>query len=151
MAIAFISSLIPKPKGAEDFLKEVTGIDTSQEGAYWNAIKGNVSSFTQWSTWVKLLMPPIPFPGAQGSTGVGSPNVQVNGGALAFCLAPMCANSCSDIPVVPNAMALGFSNVMVGVSLGDLVKGIAVHTAQGAVSAGVGYGVSRFQNRQGAG
>jgi hypothetical protein len=143
MAIAFISSLIPKPKAAEDFLKEVTGIDTSQEGAYWNAIKGNVSSFTKWQTWVKLLMPPIPFPGSQGSTAVGSPNVQVNGGAMAFCLAPLCATSCSDIPVVPNAMCLGFSNVMVGVSIGDIIKGIAVNAAQAAVSHGVGKGVQK--------
>src|SRR5262245_24980516 len=38
MAIAFISSLLPLPKSAEGFLKDVTGIDTSQEGAYWNTI-----------------------------------------------------------------------------------------------------------------
>jgi hypothetical protein len=64
MAIAFISSLIPKPKWAEDFLQDVTGIDTSQEGAYWNAIKANVQWFTQWQIWVQFLMPPLPFPGA---------------------------------------------------------------------------------------
>jgi hypothetical protein len=78
---------------------------------------------------------------------VGSPNVQVNGGALAFCLAPLCAISCSDIPIVPNAMALGFSNVMVGVSFADLVRGIAVSTAQAAIATGVAEGVLRFQNR----
>jgi hypothetical protein len=148
MAIAFISSLIPKPKAAEDFLKDVTGIDTSQEGAYWNAIKGNVQSFTKWQTWAKLLMPPIPFPGAQGSCAVGSPNVQVNGGPLAFCLAPLCAASCSDIPVVPNAMCLGFSNVMVGVSISQLVRGIAVHTAQAGVSHAVSAGVSRLKGKE---
>jgi hypothetical protein len=151
MAIAAISSLIPKPKAAEDFLKDVTGIDTSQEGAYWNAIKGNVQSFTKWQTWVKFLMPPVPWPGAQGSCAVGSPNVQVNGGSLAFCQAPLCATSCSDIPVVPNAMALGFSNVMVGVSIGDIIRGIAVHAAQSAVSHGVGKVAARMQSRSGAG
>ena len=48
------------------------------------------------------------------------------------------AASCSDLPFVPNAAVLGFSNVMVGVSLGDMVRAIAVNAAQGAVSAGVG-------------
>jgi hypothetical protein len=76
---------------------------------------------------------------------VGSPNVQVNGGALAFCLAPLCATSCSDIPIVPNAMALGFSNVMVGVSIGELIRGIAVYTAQAAVVHGLGKAVERVQ------
>ena len=145
MAIAFISSLIPKPKWAEDFLKDVTGIDTSQEGAYWEVVKGNVQWFSQWQIWVQLLMPPLPFPGAQGSMAVGSPNVQVNGGALAFCLVPLCATSCSDIPIVPNAMALGFSNVMVGVSIGDLVRGIAIYTAQAAVVHGLHKAVERVQ------
>ena len=33
-------------------------------------------------------MPPLPYPGAQGSVAVGSPNVTVNGGALAFITDP---------------------------------------------------------------
>ena len=144
MAIAFISSLIPKPKWAEDFLRDVTGIDTSQEGGFWSGVIENVQWFTQWQIWVQFLMPPLPFPGAQGSMAVGSPNVQVNGGALAFCLAPLCAISCSDIPIVPNAMALGFSNVLVGVSLGDLIRGIAVFTAQSAVMEGVAVGMHKL-------
>ena len=68
------------------------------------------ASYSQWQTWVKLLMPPLPYPGAQGSVAVGSPNVTVNGGALAF-VGPLLATSCSDIPMVPNAATLGFSNV----------------------------------------
>src|SRR5262249_44429127 len=143
IAIAGIASLIPKPNAAEGFLKDVTGIDTSSKAATWESIKGAFSSFTQWPTWVKLLMPPIPYCGSQGSTAVGSPNVTVNGGPLAF-VAPLVATSCSDIPIVPNAMTLGFSNVMVGVSLAAIARGIAVHAAQGAVSAGVGAGVRRL-------
>lgn len=87
-------------------------------------------------------MPPIPYPGAQGSTAVGSPNVTVNGGPLGF-VAPLMGTSCSDIPIVPNAMVLGFSNVLVGVSFSDMVRGIAVNAAQGAVSAGVGAAANR--------
>jgi hypothetical protein len=71
------------------------------------------------------------------------PNVTVNGGALAF-VAPLMATSCSDLPIVPNAATLGFSNVMVGVSIGDMVRGLAVNAAQGAVSAGVSAGVGKL-------
>jgi hypothetical protein len=147
IAIAGIASLIPKPNSAESFLKDVTGIDTSSKAAAWESIKGSFATFTQWQTWVKLLMPPIPYPGAQGSTAVGSPNVTVNGGPLAF-VAPLVATSCSDIPVVPNACTLGFSNVMVGVSFAQLARGIAVNAAQGAVSAGVSAGVNRAMARR---
>jgi hypothetical protein len=74
---------------------------------------------------------------------IGSPNVTVNGGPLAF-VAPLMAASCSDIPIVPNAATVGFSNVMVGVSIADMARALAVNAAQGAVSAGVGYGVDRL-------
>ncbi|HSU60202.1 MAG TPA: hypothetical protein VLI55_12880 [Bryobacteraceae bacterium] len=150
IAIAGIAALIPKPNAAEGFLKDVTGIDTSSKQSTWESIKGSFSAFTKWQTWVKLLMPPIPYVGAQGSTAVGSPNVTVNGGPLAF-VAPLVATSCSDIPVVPNAMTLGFSNVLVGVTFAALARGIAVHAAQGAVSHAVAAGVSRLQGQQGAG
>ncbi len=150
LAIAAIAAMIPKPPSAEGFLKDVTGIDTSSRAATWESIKGSFAAFTKWQTWVKLLIPPVPYPGAQGSTAVGSPNVTVNGGNLAFA-APLVATSCSDIPIVPNAMTLGFSNVMVGVSFSAILRGLAVNAAQGAVSAGVAAGVSRLQGGRGAG
>jgi len=52
--------------------------------------------------------------------------------------------SCSDLPIVPNAMPVGFSNVLVNVGLMDMVRALAVNAAQGAVSAGVSAGVSRL-------
>ena len=140
IAIAGISSLIPKPKSVENFIKDVTGIDTSTRASTWQSIKGMFASYSQWQTWVKLLMPPLPYPGAQGSVAVGSPNVTVNGGALAF-VGPLLATSCSDIPIVPNGVTLGFSNVLVGVSFTDMLRGIAVHAAQGAIQAAVQRGV----------
>jgi uncharacterized Zn-binding protein involved in type VI secretion len=142
IAIAGIAALIPKPKSAESFIQDVTGIDTTNTATTWETVKSSFSAFTQWQTWVKLLMPPIPYPGSQGSTAVGSPNVTVNGGPLAF-VAPLVATSCSDIPIVPNAMTLGFTNVWVGVSWADLLRGIAVSAAQNAVSAGVGHGAKK--------
>jgi hypothetical protein len=142
IAIAMIGALIPKPPAAEAFLKDVTGIDTTDRASTWNSVKGSFGSLTKWQTWVKLLMPPIPYPGAQGSTAIGSPNVTVNGGPLAF-VAPLMGTSCSDIPIVPNAVVLGFSNVLVSVSIADMVRGIAVNAAQGAVGMAVQKGVGR--------
>jgi hypothetical protein len=142
IAIAGIASLIPKPASADGFLKDVTGIDTSNRASAWQTIQGSFSSFTKWPTWVHLLLPPLPFPGSQGSTSVGSPNVTVNGGPLAF-TAPLVAASCSEIPVVPNACTSGFSNVMVGVSIAALVRGIAVHAAQAGIAHAVSTGVGK--------
>jgi hypothetical protein len=150
IAIAGIAALIPKPPAAEGFLKDVTGIDTSSKAATWESIKGSFAAFTKWQTWVKLLMPPIPYPGAQGSTAIGSPNVTVNGGPLGF-IAPLMGTSCSDIPIVPNAVVLGFSNVMVSVSIADMVRGLAVNAAQGAVGAAAGAGMARARGGRGAG
>ncbi|MBN1758543.1 MAG: hypothetical protein JW863_09510 [Chitinispirillaceae bacterium] len=150
IAIAGISSLIPKPKFAEAFIKDVTGIDTATAASSWSSVVASFSVFTQWSTWVKLLMPPIPYPGGNGSAAVGSPNVTVNGGPMAF-VAPLVATSCSEIPVVPNAATLGFSNVMVGVSIAALIRGIAVSTAQAGITAGLSAGMSRLQGKKGSG
>jgi hypothetical protein len=146
IAIAGIAAMIPKPKAAEAFIKDVTGIDTSSSAASFSTIRDAFGAFTKWQTWVKLLMPPVPYPGAQGSTAVGSPNVTVNGAPLAF-VAPLMATSCSDIPIVPNGVTLGFSNVLVDVSIADMVRGLAVAAAQGAVGLGVQKGVGAVKGR----
>jgi hypothetical protein len=143
IAIAGIASLFVPPNSATGrFIKDVTGVDSSSWKGVWETVKGSFQAYTKWSTWVKLLMPPLPFPGAQGSAAIGSPNVTVNGGALAFA-APLMAASCSDLPIVPNAATVGFSTVMVGVSIAAMVRALAVNAAQGAVSAGVSAGVNR--------
>jgi hypothetical protein len=143
LAIAGISSLfIPPGSATGKFVKDVTGIDTSSWKGVWESVKGSFQAYTQWSTWIKLLIPPVPYPAGQGSAAIGSPNVTVNGGPLAFA-APLMATSCSDLPIVPNAATIGFSTVMVGVSISAMVRALAVQSAQGAVSAGVGYGVQK--------
>jgi hypothetical protein len=151
LAIAGIASLVTTPSSAGGaFMKDVTGVDFSSRKAVWESIKTSFSAYTKWSTWIKLLMPPIPFPGGQGSVAIGSPNVTVNGGPLCF-VAPLMATSCSDLPIVPNAATIGFSNVLVGVSMADIARAMAVNMAQGAVSAGVSAGVDRLGGRKGQG
>jgi hypothetical protein len=61
------------------------------------------------------------------------------------------ATSCSDIPVVPNAMTLGFSNVMVGVTFADMVRGLAVNAAKGAIGLGAGKVAARLKGALAAG
>lgn len=151
LAIAAIAKHIPKmPPAVNSFVKDVTGIDTSTSASMWDSIKGSFASYTKWTTWVKLLIPPLPYPGSQGSTAVGSPNVTVNGGPLGF-NAPLMAASCSDLQFVPNAALLGFSNVFVGVSLADMARGLAVNAAQAAVSAGVGKAAAAVGGRMSGG
>ena len=143
LAIAAISSLfVPANSATGRFVKDVTGVDTSSWPNAWTSIKGNVAAHTQWATWIKLLMPPIPYPGAQGSAAIGSPNVLVNGGPLAF-VAPLMAVSCSDLIIIPNAATVGFSNVMVGVSVADMARSLTVHASQAAVSAAINKAVDR--------
>jgi hypothetical protein len=144
LAIAALASFIPKPKAAEDFLKDVTGIDTSSKASVWESLKANASSFTKWPTWVKLLMPPLPYPMGQGSISIGSPGVQVNGGPMGF-VAPLAATSCTEFPfvIVPNAVPVGFSNVMVGITAAAFLRALAVGAAQRGVAGAVGYGVGK--------
>jgi hypothetical protein len=144
LAISRISAIFVKPRSAEaEFVKDMTGVDTSSWSGTWGTVKNSLAAYTKWSTWIKLLMPPIPYPGCQGSAAIGSPTVQVNGGPLAF-VAPLMATSCTDIPIVPNGATIGFSNVMVGMSMDQLKKAIAVHMAQAAVSHAVSTGVGKL-------
>jgi hypothetical protein len=138
MAIAAMSALMPSNKTSEALVKDVTGIDTSDTLTFLNTAMASFTALTKWQTWVKLLMPPLPFPASQGSIAVGSPNVMVNGGAMGF-VGPLMGASCSDIPIVPNAHVLGFCNVWVGMSFEAMGKALAVN----AVKAGIQFGLSK--------
>jgi hypothetical protein len=143
MAIAGITAtFVPPSSPSGKFIKDVTGIDTSSWGAAWGTIKGNFTSYTQWQTWVKLLMPPIPYPGAQGSAAIGSFNVTVNGGALAFA-GPLMGASCTELAFVPNSNPLGFSNVMVGVSIAQFVASMVKVGVSAAVATGFNRATSK--------
>jgi hypothetical protein len=137
LAIAAIAAAVASisDKGAA-FMYDVAGVDADHRKSAWEVIKSNFAAFTQWQTYVMLLIPPAPYPVGQASTAIGSPNVTVNGGHLAF-VGPLVAHSCSELPLVPNANVLAFRNVRVGVSIADLVRAIAVQTAKGLVAFGV--------------
>jgi hypothetical protein len=143
MAIAKIAGIFVTPgSDTAAFVQDVTGSAISQQSSVTTSIKGGLSAYTKWQTWAKLLIPPLPFPGAQGSTAIGSPNVQVNGGPLGF-VAPLMSVSCTEFIWVPNAATIGFSNVMVGVSLKAMARALLVHAAQVGVSKAVAAGVEK--------
>jgi len=144
ITIALIGALMPKPKAAEDFIKDLTGIDTTNVMTTLTTIQSTFAAYTKWQTWVKLLMLHS-LARAQGSIAVGSPNVSANGGALAFGCG-FVGTSCSDIPVVPNANVIDFGNVMVGVSISALVRAIAISTIQNAMQYGMQRGLQRLPN-----
>lgn len=149
MAIGKVASIFVTPDSeTAKFVQEVTGTVLSQQGTVTESIKGGLSAYTKWQTWAKLLIPPLPFPGAQGSSAIGSPNVQVNGGALGF-VAPLMSSSCTEFIWVPNAATIGFSNVMVGVSIAAMAKALAAHAVQAGISKAVSSGVDRLGRRGG--
>lgn len=86
-----------------------------------------------WQSWASALIPTI-LPMAEGNLAYGSSTVTVQGAPIGL-VGPMFGNSCTDIPVLPNASVLDFSNVMVGVTLADLLQQFAMS----AVQAGIGH------------
>lgn len=141
MAIAGFAQFLPAGSSAAGFMKDVTGIDTTSRETKWKSIKDSFKTYSKWQTWVQLLLPPLPYPGSQGSCSLGSPNVTINGANMAF-VCPLAASSCSEIPIAPNAMPLAFTNVRVGVSFEALLRAIAVHVVKGAIHAGISKAVS---------
>lgn len=69
-----------------------------------------------------MLIACIPLPVANASVTFGSSSVTAGGKPFGMAM-PLGANSCNDPPMgpLPNAMVTTFSNVLVGISLGDLL------------------------------
>src|SRR6266851_1894211 len=57
IAIGLISAILPLGAVGKSLVKDVTGIDTTSHESIWKSIKGSFSSLTNWSMWVKLLLP----------------------------------------------------------------------------------------------
>ena len=124
--------LIPKPPAAADFIKDVTGIDSSSTMSFMTTASASFASFTQWQTWAELPHAAPALPGLPGLDGGGQPQCHrqrrrpglrgASGGDIV-----------QRYPGGADAATLGFSNVMVGVSIGAPIKGIAVSAAQNAM------------------
>jgi len=80
----------------------------------------------------------MPLPVANGQATIASPTVSACDSPMALAM-PMGGNSCSEIPIVPNASVLGFSNVLTGMSLSQLLGIMAFN----AVNAAAAYGLKK--------
>jgi len=99
---------------------------------FWTAIQGALPQMN-WMSIFRMVLPPVVLPVAEADISLGSPTVTVNGAPLAF-IGPLTAGSCSDLPIIPNANTIGFSNVMVGLTLKELLMQIAWNAANAATS-----------------
>ncbi len=120
----------------------LTDPQVSSSKAVWDGITGAFQPFTMWQTWAQMLIPPIPLPGAEGNTAIGSPTVSVNGGSMALGV-PLGGASCSEIPIVPNATVIAFSHVQVGMTFAQLVEAFVTN----AITAAAGYAGSKAAGR----
>lgn len=107
-----------------------------QNQSDWEKVKALIP-VQSWLQLFQMLLPPAVMPVAEGNAAIGSPTVTVNGAPLAF-VGPLTASSCSQIPIVPNANVVGFSNVMVGVTLKELVFQFVWNAANAAGSLAAG-------------
>ena len=117
---------------------------TSVSDAFWEPLKAMPAKFTTATGWIGMLAAAMPLPVANGQTTIASPTVQVDGAPLSLAM-PMGGNSCSNIPIAPNASVLGFSNVMTGMSLSQLMS-IMI---KNAVQKGVEHGLNKAKESVG--
>jgi YD repeat-containing protein len=98
-------------------------------------VANKVSAIVQ--TIIGLALKFIPLPIMTGSIVLGAPSVAVNGQPPGLLLTPMGAATCSEIPIIPNALSLGFSNVIAGLDFGELAKQLIKHFVMGAIMFGI--------------
>jgi RHS repeat-associated protein len=87
----------------------------------------------------------MPLPVANGQATIASPTVSACDSPMALAM-PMGGNSCSEIPIVPNASVLGFSNVLTGMSLSQLLGVMAWNAASAAAAQGLKKGSEAAEN-----
>ena len=91
--------------------------------------------FGSAQAFIGFLAGLIPLPVANASVNIASPTTTVCDAPLGMMI-PMGANSCSDIPIMPNAAVVGFSNVLTGMSIGDFLGQLAWNAIKGAATMG---------------
>ncbi len=99
--------------------------------------------FSSFGAFLGLLAQLAPFPIASGSISIGAPNILAEDAPMAMGMMPF-ANSCSDVPIVPNAVVTSASNVQVGVDLAAVVQQLAIQAAFGAMAMGAAKGLNKL-------
>ena len=110
--------------------RQPTGeLPPQDNGNFWQNVQAQLASMN-WMTLFKSLLPPVILPVAEANISMGSPTVTVNGAPLAY-IGPLTSGSCSDLPMVPNANTMGFSNVMVGITVKEMLMQFAWNAING--------------------
>jgi hypothetical protein len=128
---AATGTLTPTSRSPDTALPEPVG---NQDD--WQKIQA-LLPVQSWLQLFQMLLPPAVMPVAEGNVAIGSPTVTVNGAPLAF-IGPLTCSSCSKIPIVPNANTVGFSNVMVGVTLKELAFQFVWNALHATAAVGAG-------------
>ncbi len=97
--------------------------------------------FQSFGAFMGMLAGLLPYPIANGSITIGSPNVLAEDTPMSMGTMPFC-NTCSDLPIVPNAMVIASSNVMVGIDLAAVVEQLAWAAVFGAAGHALGKGLA---------
>ncbi len=116
-------------------------VQTVEDGSKPHWFFRTFPMFASPGNFIMFLVGLLPFPVANGSISIASPSVQWNDTPAGLAIMPFC-NTCSDIPVVPNAMVMTFSNVMVGIDLAAILDQLFWNAVHGAVGYGVGRGLA---------
>ena len=139
-----------------DFIgsSHVPPADQTAQGTSYSPAGGDQGSFSftrlfpmfgSPGAFLGFLAGLLPLPIANASVAIASPTVTVCDTPLGLMI-PMGAKSCSDIPVVPNAMVLGFSNVLTGMSIGDFLGALAWNMLKDGATAGFQAGLKGAGN-----
>ncbi len=99
--------------------------------------------FSSYGAFLGMLCQLLPFPVASGSISIGAPNVIAEDVPMSMGLMPF-SNSCSDIPIIPNAMVASGSNVQVGVDLAAVVQQLMFQAVFGALAMGAAKGLNKI-------
>jgi len=93
--------------------------------------------FSSFGAFMGLLAGLLPYPIANGSMTIGAPNVLAEDAPMSMGAMPF-ANTCSDIPIIPNAMAMASSPVLVGIDLKGVVDQLVMQAIFGGIAMGAG-------------
>lgn len=104
-----------------------TGILTGMDSQQWRV---RLLPYTESvGAFLAMLSGLIPFPGASGSITLAAPSVLGQDMPMGFTMPMPFANTCSEIPIIPNAMVISVSTVMAGASMDQLATQMAMQVA----------------------
>ncbi|MFN3200998.1 MAG: phage baseplate assembly protein V [Bradymonadia bacterium] len=114
-----------------------TGILTGMDAQQWRV---RLMPYTESvGAFLATLVGLLPFPAASGSITLAAPSVLGQDMPMGFTMPMPFANTCSEIPIIPNATVISVSTVMAGASMKQVAAQMAMQVAA--------YGLTRAMAR----